>query len=99
MKPLARPLCKVRVVNIEKPVLLYELCDASDPEMEELCQQYQMALDSFEKEELTRATRILSEILRVHPDDGPTLLLLSRTVNALMHREQPFDPVFDLPGK
>lgn len=98
-KPLARPLCTVRVVNIERPVLLYELCDATDPEMEALCQQYQLALNSYEKEELPRAVRILSEILRVHPNDGPTLLLLSRTVDSLLHRDVPFDPVVNLIGK
>jgi class 3 adenylate cyclase len=98
-KPLARPLCHVRVVNIEKPVLLYELCDASDPEMGALCQQYQLALTAFEKEELPRSIRVLSEILRVHPNDGPTLLLLSQAVAALMNRDAKFDPVFELPGK
>ena len=46
-----------------------------------------------------KAIRFLSEILRLHPDDGPTLMLLSRAVEALLNRDQAFNPVFDLPGK
>ena len=98
-KALSRRLCSVRVVNIEQPVDLYELCYQDDPETTELCQQYQAALACYEKEELPRAVRILSEILRLRPNDGPTLLLLSRAVDALLHREAEFNPVFDLPGK
>jgi class 3 adenylate cyclase len=98
-KPLARRLCSVRVVNIEQPVVLYQLFPDEGIDYRELCQQYQMALASYEKEELAKAIRILSEILRVHPDDGPTLMLLSRSVEALMNREGEFNPVFDLPGK
>ena len=98
-KALSRRLCSVRVVNIEQPVDLYELCFENDSETTELCQQYQAALSCYEKEELPRAIRILSEILRLHPSDGPTLLLLSRAVDALLHRDAEFNPVFDLPGK
>jgi adenylate cyclase len=98
-KTLSRRLCSVRVVNIEQPVVLYEIFDEDRPEVRELCQQYQVALTLYEKEEQAKAIRILSDILRLHPDDGPTLLLLSRAVEALLKREGAFNSVFDLPGK
>jgi class 3 adenylate cyclase len=98
-KPLSRRLCGVRVMNIEQPVMLYQLFGDDGPDYGELCQQYQLALSSYEKEELARAIRILSEILRMHPDDGPTLMLLSRSVEALLNRDREFNAVFDLPGK
>jgi adenylate cyclase len=98
-KPMARRLCSVRVVNIEQPVVLYQLFSDEGMDYRELCQQYQLALAAYEKEELAKAIRILSEILRMHPDDGPTLMLLSHAVQALLHRDRPFNPVCDLPGK
>jgi adenylate cyclase len=98
-RPISRRLCSVRVVNIEQPVMLYELRPDDTSETKELCQQYEQALTLFEQENLPQSTSILSEILRTHPNDGPTLLLLSRAVNCLLHQEQPFNPVFDLPGK
>ena len=55
--------------------------------------------DSSRNEELPHAINMLSDILRTHPKDGPTLLLLSRAVESLLNRDRPFDPVFELPGK
>ena len=98
-KTMSRRLCSVRVVNIEQAVVLYQLFGEEAPDVRELCQQYQAALALYEKEDLPKAIRILSEILRVHADDGPTLMLLSRAVEALLNRDRRFNPVFDLPGK
>jgi adenylate cyclase len=98
-QPLSRRLCSVRVVNIEAPIMLYELCPVETAETTQLCQQYEEALGSFEKQELAHSINVLSDILRAHPKDGPTLLLLARAVEYLQHRDKPFDPVFELPGK
>ena len=76
-KMLSRRLCSVRVVNIEQPVMLYELCNENVVGIDQLCEKYKAALACYEKADLPNAIRILSEILRTHPDDGPTLLLLS----------------------
>ena len=83
----SRRLCSVRVINIEQPVVLYELCDENAPGIDPLCEKYEAALASFEKQDFPIAIRILSDILRGHPNDGPTLLLLSRAVAALMNRD------------
>ena len=41
----------------------------------------------------------LGELLRDHPDDGPSLALLARTVNCRVEEPVNFDPVWQLPGK
>jgi adenylate cyclase len=96
---VSRRLCSARVVNIETPIMLYELCASETPEIKELCKQYEDALYSFEANKLPRSIILLSAILQAHPTDGPTLLLLSRAVDFLLHPDRPFDPVFELPGK
>ena len=98
-RPISRRLCSVRVVNIEQPVLLYELRPDDTLEAKQLCERYEEALALYEKEKLPQAIQILSEIMGKWPDDGPSLLLLSRSVASLMNREVSFDPVFELPGK
>jgi adenylate cyclase len=98
-RPISRRLCSVRVVNIEQPVLLYELRPDDTLVAKQLCEQYEEALALYEQEKLAQAIHILSDILGKWPDDGPTLLLLSRSVESLKHHVTPFDPVFELPGK
>ena len=98
-RPISRRLCSVRVVNIEQPVVLYELRPDDSLEAKQLCEQYEAALALYEQEKLPQAIHVLSQIMRTQPDDGPTLLLLSRAVECLMHRDTPFAAVFELPGK
>lgn len=94
----ARRLGKVRVVNIGEAVNLYELSEAGDPMWEALCLQYESALGEFERKGFRMAARILATLMAEHPDDGPSLVLLSRAVSGLVEPET-FDPVFVAPGK
>lgn len=96
---VCRPLCRVRVVNIAEPVMLYQLCVDDTAETKKLCEQYEEALQNFENKDLTTAIHILSELLKHLPNDGPALMLLSRAVEQLMHADQSFDPVMDMSGK
>jgi adenylate cyclase len=99
MDCLTRRLCAVRVVNIGKPVELYQLCTDDSREMRILCEQYEEALRKFEESDFANTAHILSEVLRVHPQDRPSLLLLSRAVDQMVHGHESFDGVFELPGK
>ena len=94
----ARRLGQVRVVNIGEPVTLFEIDETGDPKWEALCLQYESALAEFERQGFRMAARILATITAEHPHDGPSLVLLSRAVNALVDPEG-FDPVFVAPGK
>jgi hypothetical protein len=60
---------------------------------------YEAALAAFEANNLESAARMLGGLLDAHRDDGPSLLLLSRAVNALLPGTPAFDPVWELPGK
>jgi len=94
-----RRLCQVRVVNIEKPVTLYEMVGPQPPEWLELKRGYEEALDHFEKKEFLRCAHLLGKLLPEHPLDGPTQALLSRAVTCLLEEPKDFDPVWKLPGK
>jgi adenylate cyclase len=103
---LDRRLSQVRVRNIRNPIELYELAPPTQEEAawRRLRDDYQHALEEYEGRNLRRAAAILGNLLLEFPGDGPSLLLMSRTVNALLQthdRENgdDFDPVWTLPGK
>ncbi len=94
-----RRLCQVRVVNIEKPVNLYELVPHGSDSWLDLKAQYERALEAYEQEHFRAAARMLGIVLGQYPDDAAALVLLSRAVNALVDESVKFSAVWDLPGK
>ncbi len=96
---LTRRLCQVRVINIAKPVSLYELVGPNSPAFDGLRLGYEQALEEFSKGEFRQACRILGRLILDNPDDGPSLILLSRAVGCLVVEPDAFDPVMVLPGK
>jgi adenylate cyclase len=94
-----RQLCRVRVVNISEAVDLYELTAAADFTWQILKTQYEEALHAFENREFLVAARILGNLLESYPNDGPTLVLLSRAVAALANDDDDFSPVWQLREK
>ncbi|MBS0260403.1 MAG: adenylate/guanylate cyclase domain-containing protein [Planctomycetes bacterium] len=96
---MTRPICQVRVVNITAPVNLYEL--VTDPNFggRDLCQRYEEALTAFHAGRLSPAAKILGDILDRYPNDGPSVVLLSRVAEQLVHPSSQFDPAWELPGK
>ncbi len=93
-----RRLSRVRVVNIEEPVDLYELVATADDNWQQLCDRYETALKAFEDREFFTATKYLGNLVADYPSDGPSQLLLSRAVNAMIEPEG-FDPVWNLTSK
>jgi len=96
---MLRRLCAVQVVNIVEPVELFELDCAGDPGRAELFSRYEAALAAFDGREFSTAARLLGAILGDFPGDGPTLVLLSRAVAAMVDEPKDFTPVWRLPGK
>jgi adenylate cyclase len=94
-----RRICRVRVVNISEPVDLHELGHPDDPGWEALQRGYEGALTAFEKGDFHTAAHILGGLLRERPNDGPSLLLLSRVANCLVAPDDDFEPCWVLPGK
>lgn len=95
----ARRLCSVRVNNIERPVELFELTTDTSPKAKSRDAAYEEALIDFEASEFSEAIGKLARILTDNPDDGPTLLLMNRLIEAKLSGESHFDPIWSLPGK
>lgn len=94
-----RRLCTVRVVNIVEPVELHELDCTDEPTRRELFARYEEALEAFEQGDFRSAARMLGNLLAAVPGDGPSLVLLSRAVECMVHEPADFSPVWQLPGK
>jgi len=95
----SRRVCQVRVVNIAEPVVLHELGRTDDAGWSDLQQAYEGALSAFENRDFHEAAHLLAGLLQTRPDDGPSLLLLSRVANCLVSTDAVFNPCWDLPGK
>ena len=96
---LKRELCSVQVVNIEEPVRLFGLGREDKIEAAQLTEEYRQALHEFEAGEFRTAARMLANLLNQFPDDGPSLVLLKRSVQALVDGPNKEHPVWLLGGK
>lgn len=92
-------LSKVRVVNIQEPLELFELVvdnfGASSPART----QYQAGLAAFESSEFSLATKHLASVVNDFPDYAPAKMLLLRAVDALTNGEPDHHPVWVLDEK
>lgn len=95
----ARRLCDARVVNISQPIPLYELTNGQVPNWGALREKYEAAHAAFQQRDFRKAVALLGDLLERFPDDGPSLVLVSRAVQALLDGAENFDPVWNLPGK
>ena len=64
-----------------------------------LRENYEAALTAFQQREFRKAAALLGALLERYPDDGPSLVLMSRAVQALLEAAETFDPVWNMPGK
>lgn len=94
----ARRLGKIRVININEAVEIFEIVPASLPNWDPLRRGYEQALEHFESKNFSQAARTLGILQLEFPNDGPSLILLSRVVNAKLDPET-YDPVWTLPSK
>jgi adenylate cyclase len=94
-----RRLGSVRVVNIDRTVTIFELVPPTQPNWVQLQTTYEQALSAYENREFRNAARTLGNLTTEYPDDGPSLVLLGRTVNVLVKEPGSFDSVWELPGK
>src|SRR5262249_22011002 len=94
-----RRLCQVGVVNIVQPVPLYQLAPPEQPGWQELKAPYEAALGEFENRNFRKAVRVLGNLAVEYPEDGPTLVLLSRAVRAMVDGPDEGHPLWRLSGK
>lgn len=94
-----RRLCQARVVNIAQPVDLHELVSPGSADWIEAKTVYESALQEFEAQRFSQAAGILGNWRTQHSNDAPALLLLHRTVQAMVEEKADFSPVWILPSK
>lgn len=94
-----RRLARVRVVNIDEPLDLYELSPADSPNWRQAKAEYEKALELFENRDFLLAARTLGNWRAHAPEDAPALILLYRAIQCEVEQPNPFDPVWALPGK
>jgi class 3 adenylate cyclase len=95
---IARRVVRARLVNILRPVDLYEVEAAGRAERLALFRASEDALVDLEEGRFVEAAWGVAPLLREHPGDGALLLTLARAANALMERGS-WDPVWKPPGK
>ena len=94
----ARRVLRTRLVNIATPVDLYEVA-AAGSEVEDFFRASEEALVTLERLDFAAATRQAGALLESHPNDGPSILTLSRATDALVRDGQGFDELWMPPGK
>jgi class 3 adenylate cyclase len=100
---LTRRLDRIRVVGINEVVHINELLeiksDAQDA-MFEWVYIFHKALDLFEKRNWKDAINTFNQVLKLSPNDGPSLLYLERCRQHLNYPPEPkWDGVFDITEK
>jgi len=96
---ISRRVCKTRVVNIAKPVDLYEVERACLPSRKVFFEASEAALIALEEGRYAEAATMAGSLLGLNRGDGPSLLILSRAAAQLVNDENDFDPVWIPPGK
>jgi adenylate cyclase len=89
-----RRLCTAQVVGLEGTVDLYQLMTEDEAD-EDLVRRYEEGLQLFERGKDFRETaRVFGELVQKYPLDGPSLNMLVRAVNELVHPSEVFNPVW-----
>ncbi|MBN2444585.1 MAG: CHASE2 domain-containing protein [Spirochaetales bacterium] len=102
-KIVARQLDRVRVVGIHTPVRLYEIIDEKEivkPDIIEAVDIFHNALQLFEKKEWNKALKGFEEVLKIIPEDGPSLFFIERCKEYIIKApSENWDGVFNLTMK
>ncbi|MFM7926826.1 MAG: hypothetical protein ACKO9Q_03855, partial [Pirellula sp.] len=66
----------------------------------DLITKYEEGLSMFENEnQIRQAARLFGELVQRYPDDGPSLIMLERSVRQLVHPVKDFSPVWEASSK
>jgi len=90
-----RRVCSARLFNIKDSVSLYELSPAPTPALVELYTIYEAALEAFEQGRYRDCVQTLAQVLADYPEDGPSLSLLTRALNALLSLDGASNPEWE----
>ncbi|MBX3433945.1 MAG: adenylate/guanylate cyclase domain-containing protein [Pirellulales bacterium] len=99
---VTRRLARVRVVNIEQPIDLFEIVVAPPANWERRCTRYNEALEALEREEIDRAVECAERLAADFIDDTASAALARRARDAQAQRQSDATSdtsVWRLPGK
>ena len=97
---LTRKLDRIRVVGINEPVRIYEILETMEhapPALHQRVDLFHRALSLFESRSWADAGKAFNQVLKLSPDDGPSLLYLDRCRQ--YQQKEPdsgWDGVFDM---
>lgn len=96
---VCRRLGKVKVVNIERPIDLYELRGSKSSEND--CAGYEQALAWMESGDVDSASGLIQKLAKENPTDSPTQVLRMRIDQMKLRNPDDTDPdpVWELPNK
>jgi hypothetical protein len=78
-----RRLGKIRVINIENDVEVYELFHEEHEQWQTLKEECEAALKLYLEGKFRDAVGCLARVQLSHPSDGPSLVWLARAVNCM----------------
>ena len=97
--PASRRLARVRVVNIQQPVDLYELPSPVPDNWQSRSLQYEAALTALENQNLGEARELASKLAADFPNDNAAAALVNR-IGEIQQTGNPSDTgIWHLPGK
>lgn len=97
-KFLSRRLGKVKVVNINEPVELYQIAPEGTADWAELKSRYEEALALFEAGNAAEAAKRLGRLIGDHGPKGPPLGLMARCIESIITPDK-WSAVLELAGK
>jgi len=97
--PTNRRLARVRVVNIEQPIDLYELSCAPPENWIARCERYAQALQSLESRDLGTAAELAAKLAAEFPEDAAASALACRVGEAQQAESTSDTSIWCLPGK
>ena len=94
-----RRLARVRAVNIEQAIDLYEIVATPPADWDERCRRYNEALVALECDDIETATRVAKELAADFPQDLAAHALGNRAADARRTLTTGDTSVWQLPGK
>jgi len=95
-----RRLCQAQVVGMEGHTNLYELMPLGFLKAKELSEGYSLAITLFESgDDFRGAAKAFGDLVQTFPTDGPSLIMLVRSVNELVEPSKTFSPIWNAQTK
>ena len=97
--PELRRLARVRVVNIARPIDIYEVPSTASTDWHDRRTGYEQALEALESSDITTATLLIQQLLTDFPEDTAAAALADRVGNIKQTGDTADTGIWHLPGK